>query len=133
MQKKSAILCLDDDELILETLEFQLQKFFGDKFLYEFALDPAEAMEILDQLKREHIKLFLVISDWVMPEMYGDKFLEYVGKAYPKAQKIMITGKANKDAPTMEALDLAGFIYKPWDEKTLHKAIENALSYYSEG
>jgi hypothetical protein len=49
MSKKSAILCLDDDELVLVALEYQLQKYYGGRFIYEFALDPLEGLDVISQ------------------------------------------------------------------------------------
>lgn len=126
MDKKSAILCLDDDELVLETLEYQLQKRFGEQFYYEFALDPLEALETLDQLNRERIPLFLVISDWLMPEMNGDQFLSKVQDLYPGSLKVLLTGKTEEDTLDLEAFDLFGFLYKPWDEKSLISMVQKA-------
>jgi len=127
MHKKKAILCLDDDEIILETLEHQLQKHFGDTFLYEFALDPLDALEVLDELQEEHISVFMVISDWLMPEMRGDEFLQIVERRCPHAVRVLLTGKMEIDTPEIEALDLFSFLYKPWDEESLHKTVQKAL------
>lgn len=126
MHKKKAILCLDDDEVILEALEHQLQKHFGETFLYEFAVDPMEALDVLEQLQEERIPLFMVISDWLMPEMRGDEFLREVDRKWPGTEKILLTGKTEIDSPEMEALDLFAFIYKPWDEDILHKTVREA-------
>lgn len=126
MHKKKAILCLDDDEVILETLEHQLQKHFGDTFFYEFAVDPMDALDVLDQLQEEHIPVFMVISDWLMPEMRGDEFLQVVEKRWPGVLRVLLTGKMEIDTPEIDALDLFGFIYKPWDEETLHKTVKDA-------
>jgi len=132
MERKPAILCLDDDEVVLEALEHQLLKHFGENFLYEFALDPMEALDVLDQLKEEDISLFMVISDWLMPEMRGDKFIDMAKKLYPDAKSVLLTGKTQMNQPEIHALDLFGFLYKPWDEKDLCKTIKDAYDQYCE-
>jgi predicted signal transduction protein with EAL and GGDEF domain len=46
----SAILCVDDEIIILESLREQLQRHFGDRYLYEVAESVEEAWEVIDEL-----------------------------------------------------------------------------------
>ena len=92
----NAILCVDDEKIILLSLIRELRNTFGDEFVYEKATDAYQAYEVIDDLAREGIKLILIISDWLMPGIKGDEFLETVRKRHPDIKAIMITGQADE-------------------------------------
>ena len=56
-----AILSVDDEKIILESLKYQLKKNFQDEFILEFAQSGAEAIEIIDELINENIRLVHVV------------------------------------------------------------------------
>ncbi|EQA44272.1 response regulator receiver domain protein [Leptospira broomii serovar Hurstbridge str. 5399] len=101
----------------------------GDTYRYETALDASEAMQIIEELVTEGVKILIVISDWLMPNIKGDEFLRNVHQRYPEIQKIIITGHA--DIASVEALkkeiNLYSYLKKPWDEKELVTTITSAL------
>ncbi len=47
---KKAILCLDDERIILTSLQDQLFCSFGDRYIYEFAESIEEAWEVIKEL-----------------------------------------------------------------------------------
>ena len=55
---QAAILCVDDETLVLETLEIEFHKAFNDTYRYEFAESAEEALEIIDELHEEDINIF---------------------------------------------------------------------------
>ena len=44
-----AILCVDDEVVILESLKEQLKRCFGDRYVYEVAENPQEAWDKIQQ------------------------------------------------------------------------------------
>ena len=126
---KRAILCVDDEEMVLVSLGDQLENAFGDRYLYEFAEDAEEALEVIEDLTTEEVSILIIVSDWLMPGMKGDEFLIQIHQRFPEIKKIMLTGQA--DAVAIErAQQQAGlyrYIAKPWDKDTLIKAIEAGL------
>ena len=72
---KPVILCVDDEAVVLESLEIELQQAFDDTYLYEFAESATEALEIIDELQEQQVEILLIMSDWLMPGMKGDEFL----------------------------------------------------------
>ena len=72
--KKQAVLCVDDEAIILISLIQELKNAFGDTFVYEKALNANEAFEVIDVLVNEGIEIILIVSDWLMPGMKGDEF-----------------------------------------------------------
>ncbi|HHP7229558.1 MAG TPA: response regulator [Xenococcaceae cyanobacterium] len=127
---KPVILCVDDETLVLDSLKIELRKSFGNKYLYEFANDGAEGMEIItDILTAEPATKMVVISDWWMPEMKGDEFLINVNRQYPQITTIMLTGQASEAAiaDVQARANLYRCIRKPWAYQDLMTSIESAL------
>ncbi len=51
--KKPVIICVDDEQTILDSLEIDLLKAFEDKYLIETAQSGEEALELLSELLAE--------------------------------------------------------------------------------
>ena len=96
--RERAILCVDDEPIILISLKQELKKKFGNRFNYETAMNADEAMEVVDELAGSGISVILILSDWLMPGIKGDEFLIRVHQKYPKIQSILITGHADEKA-----------------------------------
>ena len=52
---KPAILCVDDEKVVLQSLRTQLKEAFGDDYIYELAEDADEALEVINELCEEGI------------------------------------------------------------------------------
>jgi len=124
--KQSAILCVDDEPIILISLKQELKKKFGSRFNYETAINADEAMEVIDELAGSGVCVILILSDWLMPGIKGDEFLIMVHKKYPNIQSILITGHADERA--MERVKKEAGTYtvlsKPWNSNELIEAVE---------
>jgi len=129
MPKKRAILCIDDEPIILDSLKEQIEKNFGDNLIYETAENADEANEVLRELNSENIDVLVIVSDWLMPGMKGDEFLVQAHKLYPEIIPIMLTGHATKDAiqNAIENANLFSCINKPWREDNLIETIRAAM------
>ena len=92
------ILCVDDEQMVLKSLESQLMHEFGAKYHIELAEGGAEALELLDELSTDQYRALVIISDWLMPEMKGDEFLIKAHNKFPQVLKLMLTGQADHDA-----------------------------------
>jgi len=128
--EKPAILCVDDEKIVLDNLREQLQSSFGDRFEYEVAESVEEAWEVIEWLTEDGCEFVLVISDWLMPMVKGDQFLVDVHNKFPGTVKIMLTGQADPEAVqnAKDNADLYAYIRKPWSEEQLISQIEHALS-----
>lgn len=126
---KKAILCVDDEKIILQSLKAQIKKHFADRFIYEFAESGSEAWEVIDELQDDGIEILLIVSDWLMPNMKGDELLIQVHKKYPHIVKIMLTGQADQDAiaRTRRQANLHSCLYKPWQEQELVDTLMSGL------
>ncbi|AOP34704.1 hypothetical protein A0128_13085 [Leptospira tipperaryensis] len=124
-----AILFVDDEALILMSMKSQVKRHLGDGYRYETALDAGEAWQIIEELVHEDVRILIIISDWLMPNVKGDEFLRQVHSKYPDIQKVIVTGHA--DDSSIEALkkeiNLRSYLKKPWDERELVSTITTAL------
>ena len=130
---KAAILCVDDELMVLETLEMELQKAFGEHYQYEFAESAEEALEIIDELRSQQIEILVIISDWLMPSMKGDEFLITVHQQFPRTVKVMLTGQADEDAiqRAQQQANLHSYVSKPWINQNLIDTIEKGINKYA--
>jgi len=124
--EKKVILCIDDERIILQSLRDQFIRSFGNAYTYEFAESGDEALEVIEELNADSVKILVIVSDWLMPEMKGDELLIKIHQKFPKIVKIMLTGQADTKAITRarEEANLYCCISKPWEEKTLIDAIK---------
>lgn len=131
---KPAIICVDDEEIILSSLGEQLKRSIGNNYEIELASNGWEALSLCAELEAEGINVALVISDQIMPGMSGDEFLIRLHAAYPKTLKILLTGQANVDSVgnVVNAASLYRYITKPWDETDLILTVKEALRCYEQ-
>lgn len=80
----NAILCVDDEPIILISLVQELKRKLGHQFIFETAQDATEALEVIDDLVSKGTKIVLIVSDWLMPITNGDEFLIQVHKNIQK-------------------------------------------------
>ena len=125
--KKIAILCVDDEKIILDSLKIQLENNFKDKYLFEYAENGEEALEVVEYFLNESVDLLLVISDYQMPGMKGDEFTKRLKSMLPEVNIIMLTGQIPPDVKEqlLERNIILSVIAKPWDEKDLINLIES--------
>lgn len=124
-----AILCVDDERIVLLSLRDQISKHFGDQYRYEFAESVDEAWEVIDELCLDQIKILIIVSDWLMPGIRGDEFLSQVHQRFPKIVTVLLSGQADETAVerARESAHLYAYISKPWDESTLIDVIRSGL------
>jgi CheY-like chemotaxis protein len=125
-----AVICVDDDPLILQVLSFQLQKIVDRKCtLLEYFTDPVNALENIDELIQEKIDIIFIIVDYQMPNMNGAQLIRAIKEKYPDLACVMLSGQANTIQVNELEKDnlLTEFISKPWDEETLFNVLQPIL------
>jgi DNA-binding NtrC family response regulator len=120
-----AILCVDDEAIILLALIQELRRAFGSSCRYERALDAESALEAVEDLARDGIEVVFIISDWLMPGIKGDALIEIVKERHPKIKAILITGQADDEAieRVKKFASVVAVFRKPWSSKALIEAI----------
>jgi CheY-like chemotaxis protein len=124
-----AIVCVDDEVVILDSLKEQLKRSFGNQYIYEVAESAEEAWEVIEELQEDDIQVIVIVSDWLMPGLKGDDFLIQVHQKFPQLIKIMLTGQADETAiqNAKEKANLYACLAKPWTEQQLSQIITSAL------
>jgi len=130
--RKLAILCVDDEPSILDTLEIEISKALQDEFLIEVAESGEEALELIDELLEQDYEIALIISDHIMPNLKGDELLQQVHAKLPQTLKIMLTGQADVQAigNVINNAKLYRYIPKPWNSEELRLIVKEAVHSY---
>ncbi len=122
--EKRTVLFVDDDEIVLLSIEKSLKDEAYDK---HFAKSGEEALEIL---QREEVHVIVV--DEVMPRMNGLELLKIVRKEYPHIVSMVLSGYAQPNDVKMAMFEEGIYKYtaKPWtfygDFRTvIRQAIDN--------
>lgn len=134
MMRQKAIICVDDDEIILNSLGEQLKRAFGNEYLIELASTGAEVIELFTELVAEGIKVPLIISDQNMATISGDKLIIQLHDLYPQTLKILLTGETNVEVirNLVNISALYRYLAKPWDETDLILTVTEALRSYDQ-
>ena len=121
-----AVVCVDDDPMILQVLSFQLDKILDSKsVLVEFYTNPNEALIDIDILLNEEIDVIFVLVDYQMPEMTGAELIRKLKSKHKNLNCLMLSGQANSIQVSDLEKDnlLEQFIEKPWGEAELKDAV----------
>ena len=125
-QFNKAVICIDDDPMILQVLSFQLEKLIdSSETLIELYTNPSKALIDIEEFVFDEIEIVFVIVDYQMPEMSGAKFIRSLKQIRPNLPCVMLSGQANPNQ--VRALEvegyLAAFLTKPWEESQIHELI----------
>jgi len=123
IQKGSETILLVDDEPIILDIGHEVLKQYGYEILK--AGSGREALEIYQEHKGG---IDLVILDYNMPEIDGDKCLKEILKISPMAKVLIASGYALNDRlrETLNA-GAAGFIGKPYQLKDMLQQVRSVL------
>ena len=119
---KFAVICVDDEPLILQMLGFQIEKIINSSnTLVECFEDPEEAYENIQEIIGEGIQIIAVLVDYQMPRLNGSGLTRKIKDAYSNIPVIMVSGQANSSDVDQLMADkmLSAFVPKPWDEEEL--------------
>jgi len=132
---KQTIICVDDEEIILDAIQEQLQASFGEEYNIETSDSGEDALEFFKELLDEGQQVPVVISDYIMPGMKGDELLKEIHKLSPDSLKILLTGQASIEgiSNAINNAQLYRFISKPWDKNDLVLTVKEAVkSFFQE-
>jgi two-component system chemotaxis response regulator CheY len=124
------ILCVDDEQAVLNQLSALLARAFGDAHRIECAQSAEEALSLIEEAFAAGGSVALVICDQVMPGMKGDRFLEIIHRMHPEVMKVLLTGQAGLDS-AIYAINNAGlhrYFEKPWEAADLTRTVETLLA-----
>jgi len=131
MVNKMVVICVDDEETVLQSLELELQNKLGACTL-ELAQSGEEALEICQEYKDKNYDIPVVICDYIMPNLKGDEVLKKVFQVLPQTHNIMLTGQADVSGVVraINEAHLYRYIAKPWEREDLLLTINSAIDHY---
>jgi two-component system cell cycle response regulator len=111
--QRPKLLCVDDEENILQSLERALKS----RFDVLTSSRPADAIEIL----KGHPDCAVVLSDFRMPGMNGIDFLRQVRREHPLISRAVISGQIDLQqvSDAINAGEIHKFFLKPWENDYL--------------
>ncbi|PIE36509.1 hypothetical protein CSA56_00200 [candidate division KSB3 bacterium] len=130
--KKYYALCVDDEQAVLNQLAAQLEDHFEYFCEFAYAESAEEALEVYHELVEEGNRIWLIISDQIMPGMNGDEFLARIHNIDEEAMKVLLTGQAGLQS-TIRAINHAGlnyYIEKPWSSHDLIMILDRLKTQY---
>lgn len=129
---KFAIVCVDDDPIVLASLSEQLSRSLGQDYAIELAASAPEALDLFSVLQEEGVEIPVIISDQGMPGTSGDKLLTQIHRQYPQTLTILLTGQSSVEevAKAVNAANLYRYIAKPWQQTDLLLTVKEALRCY---
>ena len=129
---KQVIICVDDEISILRSLKSELKNVLGFDYQIELAEGGEDALELLESLQEQGYEIPLIISDYLMPGMKGDKLLRLVHLNSPNTLNIMLTGQANIEgiSNAIKYASLYRYIAKPWESEDLKLTVIEAINRY---
>lgn len=131
---ESVIVCVDDEEMVLRSLQRELNDALENAYLIETAEGGHDALTLLQELQDDGYDVPLLICDHIMPDMKGDELLRRIHQQFPATLKIMLTGQADMQAVTnaLNSADLYRYIAKPWEPTDLIMTVKEALRRYDQ-
>ncbi len=130
---KDKILCVDDEEMMVEALKIELGNNISSDIIIETATSAEEALLIVNETLKQGDRFILIISDQKMPGMTGEVLLAKLDKITPQALKILLTGYTNLDAVqyAINNASLFRYIQKPWEQEDLILTVKQAIDKFN--
>jgi DNA-binding NtrC family response regulator len=116
------VVAVDDEEMVVKSLSFFLE--LETDYTVKTFTNVSEAIEFI---KANDIDL--VLSDYLMPEMDGLRFLAKVREIRPEVPRVILTGYADKEnaIKAINEVGLYQYIEKPWNNEDLRIILRNGI------
>ena len=125
MTTKPRVLCVDDEEHLLDGLRVSLRK----RFDITTATSGADGIAAFDSALQGNHTFAAVVSDMRMPNMNGAQFLTSIGERSPDTPRILLSGQADLES-TIAAINDAKifrFLTKPCTPDLLGDTLDEAM------
>lgn len=128
---KPVILALDDDPIVLNAIERDLRKRYGQGYRLMKTNSGSAALEALRELQTRNQTVALFLCDQRMPQLTGVQFLEQARVLFPEAKRVLLTAYADTEAAiaAINLVELDHYLMKPWDppEERLYPVLDELL------
>lgn len=133
---KPILFILVHDRTLLEVLESDISRRFGNDCRITCADDPDKGIEVLRELAEQDEPVALLIADHNLPDCTGVDFLQRARALHPRAKRILLVERdytsANPIVPAMTLGQINYHLVKPWiPEQGLYPPISEFLAAWS--
>ena len=129
--KKPVLLAVDDEPAVLNAVERDLRRRYGEQFRILGADSGETALDLVRRLKVRQDPVALFLVDQRMPRMTGVEFLARAIELYPDAKRVLLTAYADTEAAirAINEVRLDHYLMKPWDppEEQLYPVLNDLL------
>ncbi len=116
------ILVVEDEE---EVCRFASESLTSLRYKVYKAANGRLALELF---KKEKLKIDLIVTDLIMPELNGKEFIEKVQEFYPEVKVIFVSGYTDNHIVHNGLLEEGvNFIHKPYSVRMLASAVRKVL------
>jgi DNA-binding NtrC family response regulator len=118
----ATVVAVDDEEMVVKSLSFFLE--LETDYNVKTFTSVSEAIRFI-----EANDVDLVLSDYLMPEMDGLRFLAKVREIRPEVPRVILTGYADKEnaIKAINEVGLYQYIEKPWNNEDLRIILRNGI------
>ncbi len=117
------VLLVDDEEVVLETMQVMLEDLGCDTLL---AQDGEQAISMYARHQHE---IALVVLDFTMPKMSGSACVAALKALNQDVKIILCSGYTEEDVCSqLDACDVTGFLPKPCSLEQLHQTLQKVLA-----
>jgi thioredoxin reductase (NADPH) len=128
---KPVILVVDDEPVVLNAVDRDLRRQYGDRFRVLRADSGGTALDLLRQLKLRSDPVALLLVDQRMPRMTGVEMLQEAMAICPAAKRALLTAYADTEVAihAINEIRLDYYLMKPWDppEQHLYPVLDDLL------
>ena len=129
---KPVLLAVDDEPDVLNAIERDLYAHFRTNYRIVKVGSGAEALKVVQELKRRGSEIALFMVDERMPGMTGTEFLVEAMPLFPEARKVLLTAYADTETAitAINKIRLDQYLTKPWDppSERLYPALDDLLT-----
>ena len=124
--KLPLVVCVDDDEAILQTIARCLKR---SPCEVRTTLSASEALSWIATYD-----VAVLVSDYDMPEMTGAQLAGYARRVRPETVRILLTGKRTLETAIdgINQGEIFKFLNKPFDNDTLRGAVSSGIDRHKE-
>ncbi len=124
MNSKRVLICIDDEEPILRSLQRCLR---GQSYQVLTTTDPDEVLRWMDEYPVQ-----VVISDFRLIKTNGIEVLKSVQEKDPRITRVILSGYAEKTMinEAVKNGDIFKYLLKPWNTLELRSEVESFFSAY---
>ena len=131
--REPILFLVSDQRSLLEALERDLRRRFGNEYRILGALSPAEGLAMLRELASGTEPVALMIADHTMGAMTGVEFLVEAHAVHPSAKRVLLVERdlsaTNPIVPAMTLGQIDYHLVKPWfPDRGLYPAVGSFLS-----